>query len=28
VNLQDEMFVVSDDGSIETWKIIARGAVR
>jgi D-serine deaminase-like pyridoxal phosphate-dependent protein len=28
VNLQDEMFVVSDDGSIETWQIIARGAVR
>jgi D-serine deaminase-like pyridoxal phosphate-dependent protein len=28
VNLQDEMFVISDDGSIETWRIIARGAVR
>jgi D-serine deaminase-like pyridoxal phosphate-dependent protein len=28
VNLQNEMFVVADDGSIETWNIIARGAVR
>lgn len=28
VNLQNELFAVSDDGSIETWKVIARGAVR
>ncbi len=28
VNLQDELFAVADDGSIETWKIIARGTVR
>jgi D-serine deaminase-like pyridoxal phosphate-dependent protein len=28
VNLQDQMFVVSADGSIETWDIIARGKVR
>lgn len=28
VNLQDEMFVVSEDGSIEAWKVIARGKVR
>ncbi len=28
VNLQNELFVVSDDGSIETWNIIARGKVR
>jgi D-serine deaminase-like pyridoxal phosphate-dependent protein len=28
VNLQDEMFVVSDDGSIEAWNVIARGKVR
>ena len=28
VNLQDEMFVVREDGSIESWKIVSRGAVR
>jgi D-serine deaminase-like pyridoxal phosphate-dependent protein len=28
VNLQDQLFVVSDDGSIEAWDVIARGAVR
>jgi D-serine deaminase-like pyridoxal phosphate-dependent protein len=28
VNLQNEMFVVGDDGSINTWKTISRGAVR
>ncbi|MEX2426448.1 MAG: alanine racemase [Thermomicrobiaceae bacterium] len=28
VNLQDEMFVVSADGSIESWEVIARGKVR
>jgi D-serine deaminase-like pyridoxal phosphate-dependent protein len=28
VNLQNELFVVDDDGSIETWNVIARGTVR
>jgi D-serine deaminase-like pyridoxal phosphate-dependent protein len=28
VNLQNELFVLCDDGTIATWPIIARGAVR
>lgn len=28
VNLQDQMFVVSDNGSIEAWDVIGRGKVR
>jgi D-serine deaminase-like pyridoxal phosphate-dependent protein len=28
VNLQDQLFVVSGDGSIETWDVVARGKVR
>lgn len=28
VNLQDELFAVDDDGSIEVWPVVARGTVR
>jgi D-serine deaminase-like pyridoxal phosphate-dependent protein len=28
VNLQNELFVVHDDGSVDCWPVVARGTVR